>query len=153
MKNRFFIVILTTVYMFSVFSHMCVFADGDEVTQENWVQKAFAAVFSFLSEDTELDRDSTDLKEKTIANIFTLVSNVIRGINKILLVVLFGLSSISLSYVGIQYIWARENPGALQKAKNDLKTTFIAMGYGFGAFAIWRIAMAIVRMVLETFAM
>ena len=153
MKKRVFIIILIVIFMLNIFSHMCVFAEGEEITQENWVQKAFAAVYSFLSEDTELDRDSTDVKERTIAQFLDLATNFIKGINKVLLVALFGISSIALSYIGIQYIWARGNPAGVQKAKKDLRTTFIAMGYGFGAFTIWKIAMAIVKVILETFAM
>ena len=76
----------------------------------------------------------------------------VKAINKVLIVVLAGISAISLAIVGIRYITSVANARQQEKAKNDLHKTFRGMAYGFGAFFIWQIAMSVVRLIIEGFA-
>ena len=95
-----------------------------DITPDNWVQKAFGSAKSFLEEDTT------------------------RALNRILLVALFGISTISLSIIGVKYMTSGGTPHKKEEAKKNLHTLFIGMAYGFGAFIIWRVAMALVGMII-----
>lgn len=110
----------------------------------SWISDAFSAASSFFSEDVN---DEMGIIEKPL-NLF---SDIVKAINKILIVALAGISAISLSIVGIRYIISIDKPKQQEKAKDDLHTTFRGMAYGFGAFFIWQIAMSVVRLIIESF--
>ena len=113
-----------------------------DITPDNWVQKAFGSAKSFLEEDTTTD----DLGVAgSLLDIFT---KLIRALNRILLVALFGISTISLSIIGVKYMTSGGTPHKKEEAKKNLHTLFIGMAYGFGAFIIWRVAMALVGMII-----
>ena len=110
---------------------------------EHWVDKAFHSVSNFFKEDfSKVDILKLD-------NWFVpIISTVLKMINRVLIVALFGLSAIALSYCGIQYIFHADNPANQNDVRNNIRTTFIGMGYGFGAYIIWYIAMQIVQAIL-----
>ena len=119
--------------------------EKEEAEATSWISEAFAAVRNFFA-DTEVTDDLGML------NPWMLVfGDIVRGINRILIVALAGLSIISLSIVGIRYIISTYDPKAKGRAKKDLHIVFKGMFIGFGAFAIWKIAMSIIRLILSTF--
>ena len=122
------------------------------VTESNWVQKAFSAAHSFLTENIDLNSNSASAPEKMVGGMLTVFRDVVKAANKVLLVALFGISAISISIIGVRYILSRNNPTAIGRAKGDLHTTFIGMAYGFGAFIIWNIAMSIVTIIIKSLA-
>ena len=70
----------------------------------------------------------------------------------VLLVVLFGLSAVSLSITGVRYIMSGSSPGQRKIAKDNLKKAFKGMAIGFGAYVIWRVAMGFVNIIIGAFA-
>lgn len=121
-------------------------ADGDD---GSWVGNAFQAAYDFLNGtngDLEIEENSIAYK------LLTFFTNIVNGINKILIVLLAGLSIISLSIVGVRYILSGAMPKQREDAKHQLHTVFLGMAYGFGAFMIWNIAMSIIRIVLTAMA-
>ena len=110
----------------------------------SWVSDAFSAASSFFSEDVN---DEMGIIEKPL-NLF---SDLVKAINKILFVVLAGISAISLSIVGIRYFISITKPKQKAKAIEDLHTTFRGMAFGFGAFFIWQLAMGVVHLIIEGF--
>lgn len=150
-----FIKFLVNIFLLVLLSSQfyCVYADGsDAVTDSNWVQKAFTAAYSFLTESVDVESGSASEPEKMVGNILKIFREIVKFANIVLLIALFGLSAISISIIGLRYMWMGANPKALEKVKKDLHTTVIGMGYGFGAFAIWNIAMAIVVALIEALA-
>ena len=115
-----------------------------DTDSESWVSDAFSAASSFFSEDV---KDEMGIIEKPL----DLFSDLVKAINKILIVALAGISAISLSIVGIRYITSIADPKQQGKAKHDLHKTVKGMAYGFGAFFIWQIAMSIVRLIINSF--
>ena len=75
---------------------------------------------------------------------FTLFQNIVKAINRVLIVLLAGISTIALSVTGVRYLASGASPEQRDIAKQSLHTIFIGMAFGFGAFVIWRVAMAIV---------
>ncbi len=126
--------------------------NSSDVTESNWVKKAFSAAHSFLTENIELDSSTASAPEKMVVGFLTLFKNIVKAVNKILLVALFAISALSISVIGVRYITSRNNPNTIERAKRDLHTTFIGMGYGFGAFIIWNIAMSIVTIIIKSLA-
>lgn len=126
--------------------------NSSDVTESNWVKKAFSAAYSFLTEDVDLNSSSANAPEKMVGKILKLGRDIVKAINKVLLVALFGISTISISIIGVRYITSRGNPRAIERAKNDLHTTLIGMAYGFGAFLIWNIAMSIITIIIKSLA-
>ena len=111
----------------------------------SWISEAFAAVRNFFS-DTEVTDDLGMLKPWMLV-----FGDIVRGVNRVLIVALAGLSAISLSIVGIRYIISTYDPKSKKRAKHDLHVVIRGMAIGFGAFAIWKIAMSIIRLILSTF--
>lgn len=112
-----------------------------------WVQDAFNATGSFLEENFS-NVDVLNLDSWFVP----LITVPLKIINRVLIVALFGLSTVALSYCGIQFIIHSDNPSRQKDARENIRTTFIAMGYGFGAYLIWSVAMQIVTLILGQFA-
>ena len=140
MRKIVFSIIMMIIFVIS--STQFVYAVPQEKT---WVQDAFGDVQSFFGETVE---DKTGIASP-ILNFF---SNIIKGINIVLLVVLFGLSAISLSITGVRYIISGSSPGERKVAKDNLKKAFKGMAIGFGAYVIWRVAMGFVNIIIGAFA-
>lgn len=111
-------------------------------TNGDWISDAFQAVKSFFNEDVKDDLG-------IVATPLDFFRSVIKGINRILLVLLAAISSISLAIVGIRYLMSTNSAEQQKKAVKDLHTTFKGMAFGFGAFFIWRIAMGIVEVIIS----
>lgn len=150
MKKCFNKFLVSIIVILTLLSNTYVYAD--DVTESNWVKKAFNAAYSFLKEDVNVDNSSASEPEKLVGNTLILFKDVIKAINIVLIVALFGISVISISSVGLRYMFFGDNATAAEKAKSDLHTTFIGMAYGFGAFLIWRIAMAIIVAIINVLA-
>lgn len=114
-------------------------SDGD------WVSKAFSAASTFMTEDT---KDFKGILSPT----FNLFQNIVKAINRVLIVLLAGISTIALSVTGVRYMASGASPEQRDIAKQSLHTIFIGMAFGFGAFIIWKIAMAIVSIMIAAFA-
>lgn len=114
-------------------------SDGD------WVSKAFSAASTFMKEDTK------DFKG-ILSPAFTFFQNIVKAINRVLIVLLAGISTIALSVTGVRYMASGASPEQRDIAKQSLHTIFIGMAFGFGAFIIWKIAMAIVSIMIAAFA-
>ena len=150
MKKRFCKFLVGIIVIFTILSNTYVYAD--EVTESNWVKKAFNAAYSFLKEDVNVDSSSASGPEKMVGSALKIFKDVIKAINIVLLVALFAISVVSISIVGIRYMMFGDNAKAVERAKSDLHTTFIGMAYGFGAFLIWNIAMTLVVTIIEVLA-
>ena len=139
MKKIAISIILITIFFIN--SNSQVYA-----TDENtWVKDAFKATSDFLNEDT------TDY-HGVLSPTFTFFKNVIKAINRILIVALAGITTIALSVTGVRYMASGGNPHERDKAKKSLHTIFVGMAFGFGAYIIWQIAMAIVTIIIGSFA-
>lgn len=114
--------------------------------QKSWVQKAFDATKNFLEGNGE--EPATGAVAEIGNSLLTEFNRIIKSINRVLIVLLFGISTISLSVTGIRYIFAADNPNKKEAAKHNLHTAFIGMAYGFGAFTIWSIAMQIIKIII-----
>ena len=110
----------------------------------SWVSKAFSAASTFMNEPT---KDFKGILSPT----FTLFQNIVKAINRILIVLLAGISTIALSVTGVRYLASGASPEQRDIAKQSLHTIFIGMAFGFGAFVIWRVAMAIVSIMIASF--
>lgn len=111
----------------------------------SWVTDAFKAAKSFLSESEVED-------ELGVLEPWMLVfSDIVKAINRVFIIILAGLSIISLSIVGIRYIMSSYKPTEKGKAQQDMHLVFKGMFYGFGAFAIWRIAISIINLIIGSF--
>lgn len=119
-------------------------ADPDDT---QWVQDAFNETGSFLNEDFTV-HDPLRLSNWLLP----FFENIIKWINRILLVALFGLSAVALSYCGLQYIITADGPSDKVNARQNIRTTFIGMFYGFGAYAIWGIAMQVIKVIIGSFS-
>lgn len=131
------------IIMFFINSNTPVYADSEGGT--DWVHEAFSATKSFLNEPT---KDFHGL----FSTPFNLFKDFIKAINRVLLVALAGISTISLSVVGVRFISSGAAPEQRMKAKESLKSTFMGMAIGFGAYIIWRLAMSIVTIILSSFS-
>lgn len=127
-------------------------ASSSDVNESNWVKKAFSAAHSFLTESVDVNSSSASAPEKMVGKFLKFGRDIVKAINKVLLVALFGISAISISIIGVRYIISRGNPRAIERAKHDLHTTFIGMAYGFGAFIIWNVAMSIITIIIRSLA-
>ena len=143
-KKLYIILLVTFCFTCCINPNNAYASDSTSVSSSSWVEDAFSATKSFLTGEVI---DNTGIAGNLL-EIFTII---VKAINRILLVVLASVSAIALSLVGIRYIQGISNPGAVGKAKKDLHTVFKAMLYGFGAFFIWRIAMAIVSVIINAF--
>ena len=130
-------IILTIVFLSSSNTHVYAANDG-------WVSKAFSAASTFMKEDTK------DFKG-VLSPTFELFKDIVKAINRILIVLLAGISTIALSVTGVRYLASGASPEQREIAKQSLHTIFIGMAFGFGAFAIWRIAMSIVGIIINSF--
>lgn len=136
--------ILITLNIFIIIficSNSSVYASS---SSDTWVKDAFSAASSFMGENP---KDTIG-----ISPLFSLFKNMVQAVNRVLLVLLAGISTIALSITGVRYILAGASPEQQKVAKSSLKTIFIGMGFGFGAYVIWRIAMAIVGIFISAFA-
>ena len=121
-------------------------ASNEEVTPDTWLDQSFTAAKEFLEQKETKD----DLGwANPVLDIFRKLVNTA---NRVLLVALFGVSTVSLSIIGVRFMTSGASPAERQKAQRSLKTTFIAMAYGFGAFTIWRVAMAIINFIIKHMA-
>lgn len=111
----------------------------------SWVSKAFSAASTFMNEPT---KDFKGILSPT----FKLFQNIVKAINRVLIVLLAGISTIALSVTGVRYMASGASPEQRDIAKQSLHTIFIGMAFGFGAFIIWKIAMAIVSIMIAAFA-
>ena len=121
-------------------------ADAKVTTSSTWVKDAFSAASNFFSE-----KEVTD-ELGMIEPWMIIFKNIVKGINRVLIVLLIGLSTISLAVVGIRYFMAAADPAQKGKAKTDLHIVFKGMIIGFGAFTIWKIVMIIVNVVIDSLA-
>ena len=143
MKKNVFLISFILTIVFSLLPVTYVQAADD--SDDSWVKNAFNAADSFLKEPVKDDLGIAN-------NVLKIFKKIVRAINRILLVALFGLSAISLSVIGIRYMISGNAPHQRENAKKSLHTVLMGMVYGFGAFAIWRIAMSIVSLIIGTFA-
>lgn len=132
------ITFITVIFIVALQSSFTYAASSD-----SWVKDAFSATSRFLNEN------ATDTIG--ISKPFELFKNLIKAINKVLLVALAGMSIIALSITGIKYILSSSSPDRQGEAKKSLKTIFIGMIIGFGAFTIWNIAISIINIIIGTF--
>jgi len=137
-KKLFIIIIYIICFLFS---NNLVYASDSGDSQ--WVKDSFDATQSFLKEDF----NKVDIL-KLDSWFVPLVSVPLKIINRVLIVTLFGLSAVALAYCGIQFILGADTPRKKTDARENIRTVFIGMGYGFGAYVIWFIAMQIVSMIL-----
>ena len=133
------ITFITVIFIVALQSSFTYAASSD-----SWVKDAFSATSRFLNEN------ATDTIG--ISKPFKLFKDLIKAINKVLLVALAGMSIIALSITGIKYILSSSSPDRQGEAKKSLKTIFIGMIIGFGAFTIWNIAISIINIIIDTFA-
>ena len=115
------------------------------VEDKSWVSKAFSAASTFMNEPT---KDFKGILSPT----FTFFQNVVKMINRVLIVLLAGISTIALSVTGVRYLASGASPEQRDIAKQSLHTIFIGMAFGFGAFVIWQVAMGIVKIIITSFA-
>ena len=128
------ITFITVIFIVALQSSFTYAASSD-----SWVKDAFSATSTFLNENTT---DTIGISKP-----FKLFKNLIKAINKVLLVALAGMSIIALSITGIKYILSSSSPDRQGEAKKSLKTIFIGMIIGFGAFTI-----SIINIIIDTFA-
>ncbi len=141
MKKKIIISIVSVILLIA-YSNQAVYA----VDANNWVSAAFSAAGSFLSESSVED------KLGIVSPVMKFATNLIQGANRVLLFLLAGVSMVALSVVGIRYIIEGTSPQRKGDAKKSLHTVFMGMFIGFGAYAIWRVAMAIVVLVIAAFS-
>ena len=115
MKKNMIYIIISIIILFSLLPVTYVqAADGDD-----WVQDAFNAANNFLGEDPTLSENGEIAEiEETM---FEKMKMIVKAINRILLVLLFGLSAISLGVIGIRYILAGSSPHQKEAAKHITK--------------------------------
>lgn len=140
MKRIFIITILIMIFVLG--SNQTTYAAS---SNNDWVKNAFSAANKFMKED------ATD-ELKIISPFFRTFQNIVKAANRILLVLLAGLSIIALSVTGVRYMLSGASPQQKEVAKQSLHTIFIGMAMGFGAYVIWRIAMSIVEIIIMAFA-
>lgn len=138
--KKIYVPVILLITMFFISSNAPVYADGDG----NWVSESFSATSSFLNEPTK------DFKG-ILGGIFSFFQGFVKGSTRILLVLLAGISTIALAITGVRYIASGASPGQREVAKKSLHTIFIGMGIGFGAYIIWKIAMALVKIIIQSF--
>lgn len=155
MKIKIILITIIATFLINFLYIIPVQANSQNTTQStgqttgggSWVQEAFQAAYDFFN-GTD---DSIDNNE--VANgALEIFKSIIKALNRILIVLLFGLSAISLSIIGIRYIVSGSSPGQREIAQKSLKTVFIGMLYGFGAFVIWNIAIQIIKLVIGSIA-
>lgn len=112
-------------------------------TESTWISDAFAATKSFLSES------STEIPVKGESLLYK-AKMTIRGINRILWVLLGSISAISLSIVGIRYMLGINDPEQRSTAKDSLHKTIRGMVLGFSAMLIFNIVMSLVRLIISS---
>ena len=117
-------------------------SSSGNANQDDWITDAFYAVKKFFGENVE---DPIGIVSTPLG----LFKRIVQGVNRLLLVLLAAISTISLSIVGVRYLMAVNDSNQKVKAKDALHTTFRGMGFGFGAFFIWRVAMSIVEVILD----
>lgn len=117
--------------------------EKEEKEETTWVGDAFAAAKAFLSES------STEMPEEGELILYN-AKVIVRGVNRILWVLLAGISAISLSIVGIRYILGINTPSERGKAKDALHATIRGMAIGFSAILIFNIVMIIVRLIIDS---
>lgn len=116
----------------------------DSIDSTSWITDAFSATRNFFSDEVT---DDLGFVEPWMV----VFSDIVRAINRVLIILLAGLSIISLTIVGIKYIMSPYQASRKEEAKKSLHTVFSGMVYGFGAFAIWKIVMSIVKVVIGSF--
>ena len=131
--------ILITIFFIN--SNSLVYAADDD---GGWVSDAFSAASTFLKEPT---KDSLGILNPT----FKFFQGIVKGINRVLIVLLAGISTIALSVTGVRYMASGASPEQRDVAKHSLHTIFVGMAFGFGAYVIWRIAMGIVAVIIGAF--
>lgn len=109
--------------------------------ESTWINDAFAAARAFLSEST------TEVPVEGELLLYNAKMK-IRGINRVLWVLLGGLSAISLSIVGIRYMLGINSSTERTAAKDALHTTIKGMVLGFSAMLIFNIVMIFVRLII-----
>lgn len=114
---------------------------------DGWISNALSKAKEFLNGGI----DTSSKIGQNVDSVLNTVRNIIRGVNNILLVLLAGLSAISLSVVGIRYIMAGASPEQKRIAMENLHTVFRGMLIGFGAFIIWRIAASFIELIFGSF--
>lgn len=152
--NKIIVLIVVVLTFFSLFQSP-VYADKSkkdnhdvyhqikkEKEETTWVGDAFAAAKAFLSES------STEIPEEGELILYN-AKMIVRGVNRILWVLLAGISAISLSIVGIRYILGINTPSERGKAKDALHATIKGMAIGFSAVLIFNIVMVLVRLIIE----
>lgn len=152
--NKIVLLIVIVLTFFSLFQSP-VYADNsrkdnhdvyhqikEEKEETTWVGDAFAAAKAFLSET------STEIPEEGELILYN-AKMIVRGVNRILWVLLAGISAISLSIVGIRYILGINSSSERGKAKSALHQTIKGMAIGFSAVLIFNIVMVLVRLIIE----
>ena len=117
------ITFITVIFIVALQSSFTYAASSD-----SWVKDAFSATSTFLNENPT---DTIGISKP-----FKLFKNLIKAINKVLLVALAGMSIIALSITGIKYILSSSSPDRQGEAKKSLKTIFIGMTMSLCLFII-----------------
>lgn len=143
MKKIFLSIVLVVVTL-SIYSNHQVYGNESDSSEEEstWVSEAFNATSSFLNEET---KDTIG-----ISPLFEMFKNIIKAVNRVLIVLLAGISMIALSLTGIKYVMGGASPQKKEEAKKSLHTIFMGMALGFGAFFIWKIVITIINIVIES---
>ncbi len=143
MKKIFLSIVLVVVTLSIYSNHQVYGNESDSSEEENtWVSEAFNATSSFLNEET---KDTIG-----ISPLFEMFKNIIKAVNRVLIVLLAGISMIALSLTGIKYVMGGASPQKKEEAKKSLYTIFMGMALGFGAFFIWKIVITIINIVIES---
>ena len=112
--------------------------------ESTWVKDAFTDAKDFMQENPK----EVFGFENKVLKFFT---NIVKGVNMVLIVTLFGISTIAISIAGFRYLVSGAAPDQRQAARDGLRKTFIGMAYGFGAYTIWTVSMNIVKLIIGTF--
>lgn len=143
--KKIFISIVLVVVILSIYSNHQVYGKESKDSSEEestWVSEAFNATSSFLNEET---KDTIG-----ISPLFEMFKNIIKAVNRVLIVFLAGISMIAISLTGIKYVMGGASPQKKEEAKKSLHTIFMGMSLGFGAFFIWKVVITIINIVIES---
>ena len=128
-------------------------SEDDSYVGTGWISKAFEEARKFLKGEEDEDYDPTFDDQTGLVNVFLdAFKRGIKVVNVVLLVALFGISTIALSVVGIRFIITGAIPTQREQAQRDLHTIFFGMLYGFGAYTIWTVSMKLLELIISAMA-
>lgn len=114
---------------------------------DSFVSEAFRATGDFFKEDLPED----DVGIITDSMLY-FIKRGIQAFNRILIVALAGIGAIAFALSGIKYFISVSDPKKLKEARDTLNITLRGLGFGFGAFIIWEVAMGVVNLIIDAMA-